>query len=153
MFLLWASLLPIATGLGAYLVHRHLVQETERTRPRLRVAVDPACAADAVRLVRLAAAGETELSTDALAGKLERLLRAFPPTEATLQRLSLLQQSLSGTGGEEEFCVVLLLAVAMLCVPKTDRRVTRATSAPRGSRARKGAIESRRGTRSLRTRR
>lgn len=82
--------------------------------------MDPVCTQDVVRLVRCVAHGHGSImDADALSNRMERLLQTFPPTETTMQRLSLMQQSTAGTAGEEEFCVVLVYTIAMITAPLT----------------------------------
>jgi hypothetical protein len=111
-----------------------LVMHFERTRSRVHsctVLVDPTCAADAVRLVRvIAGRASRSMDMDTLSDRLERVFRTFRPTERTLRHLSLMQQQTEGMGNEEEFCVVLLFSIAMLCVTPTIVPPTRVSSMP-----------------------
>lgn len=70
-------------------------------------------------LVRLDRGG----GTDALAERLYGLFELFPPEEALLQRLSLLQQRVAGTGGRVEFCATTAYMAAMAAVAQGHVRV------------------------------
>lgn len=61
--------------------------------------------------------------TDAMATRLERLLRHFPPDEFVMRRLSLMQQKVSGRSDADEFCVTLVFSVAMLCCATSAKHV------------------------------
>lgn len=52
-------------------------------------------------------------STDRLLEALHRLYETFLPNEGMLRRLSVMYESVRGTGGEVEFCVVTLYSVVM----------------------------------------
>lgn len=73
--------------------------------------MDPRCGQDAVRLVR-AIASTPDVGSEELLARLERLMRHFPPTATTLAHLDRAHARVQGTGGEEEFCVVTVLACA-----------------------------------------
>lgn len=95
-----------------------------RQPPRVwNVLVDPTCMADTVRLVHLISRERVGVvDADTLASRLERIFTTFRPTERTLQRLSIMQQSVAGLGNEEEFCIVLVFTIAMLCACKDAER-------------------------------
>lgn len=86
---------------------RRLVRR--RWRSPKRTLVDAPDVKSVVDLVRRLDRGE---GADALADSMERLLRAFPPDEATMQRLSVLQQRHEGEGGAREYSVMCMYAVA-----------------------------------------
>jgi hypothetical protein len=62
--------------------------------------------------VALVARFERGDGTDGLAQRLEAAMRRFPPEEADMRRLSLLQQRHAGAHDQREFCVTLLYAIA-----------------------------------------
>lgn len=94
--------------------------------------VDAVCAL--VR--RLSAAPPAATDTDALLDRIRRRYMRFPPVEPAMRRLSLWQQTLQGTHGMSEFCVVTVYAVctdvlAQCARPQRSRsRPLRARSAP-----------------------
>lgn len=53
---------------------------------------------------------------DAIADRLLRIYRRFPPSERHLQAVSLLQQRWSGSGGREEYVTTTLCGVSMLAI-------------------------------------
>ena len=68
---------------------------------------------------------------DTISQRLEKYLAVFPPHERVMRRLSIHQQCVANTKGEEEFCVTLVFAMAMLCIEHAHRRrVTHTRSAP-----------------------
>lgn len=95
-----------------------------------RTIIDVCSAEDAVALVRHVCRGDA--SIDVLVVRLEHVFHTFPISEKMMQILSLLQQRYEGTGGEEEFAILTLLAVAMTtitCPPprlqeRTEQEVT-----------------------------
>ena len=98
-----------ASGVAAtYLIHAFRNKGGER-RQCTTTLVDPRCEDDVVRLVR--AVSSSSRSTDDLAERLERLFVRFPPTQTTLTCLNCIYDRFRGTGGEQEFCVVTVLAV------------------------------------------
>ena len=91
-----------------------VVRRRPAPHPSPRVLVDVRTPREAVRLVRVVCRPSD--STERLAFRLERLYRAFPPSERTLRHLSHMQQSLCGSGNEDEFCVVVAFATAMTAI-------------------------------------
>lgn len=89
----------------------HLSLMRNPTHPTSRTVIDLSSADDTVSLVRHVAQHDT--SIDVIVERLECIFRAFPPSEECMQFLSLLQQELEGTGGEQEFAVATVFAVAM----------------------------------------
>ena len=95
---------------AALRVRRRLPAWPARTPRRPpRTLLDAGDAAAVVRLVRALDRGD---GTDALADRLARLYAAFPPDEALLARLSLLQQAHAGAGTVEDFCATTAYALA-----------------------------------------
>ena len=80
----------------------------------LRTCIDVCTPAEAVALVR--ALSRPRESTDDLMTRLVRLYARFAPHERCLQCMSVAQQRLEGTGGEEEVCVALLYSSMMLAL-------------------------------------
>ena len=80
----------------------------------LRTCIDVCTPAEAVALVR--ALSRPQESTDDLMTRLVRLYARFAPHERCLQCMSVAQQRLEGTGGEEEVCVALLYSSMMLAL-------------------------------------
>lgn len=76
--------------------------------------VDAFCVEDVVRLVRLMDRGA---GVDDLAERMEKLLKTFPPTDAVRRRLRDMLDTVLGSGGEEEFCVMLLFVLSSKDVP------------------------------------
>ena len=123
-----ALTISVVSGTVAYYYHIH--RGTTASMPP-HVMLDPWSVSEARRLVRLLTASDPRMDADTLSSRLERLFQTFPPTEATLRRLSVMQQAVAGTGGEDEFCVVMVFAIAMLCVPaKQTQKKKRARSLP-----------------------
>ena len=123
-----ALTISVVSGIVAYYYHTH-----RRIGPSMSpyVIIDPWSVSEARRLVRLLTASDPRMDADTLSSRLERLFKTFPPTESTLRRLSMMQQVVSGTGGEDEFCVVMVFAIAMICVPtKKTQKPKRVRSLP-----------------------
>lgn len=94
------------------------------------VLVDPTSVADTVRLIRSISRDGNE-DSDTLATRLERIFHTFRPTERTLRQLSIMQQTVVGQGNVDEFCVVLVFSIAMMCVcVDSDRNIRRTMSLP-----------------------
>ena len=84
----------------------------------LRTTLDVSTADDALRLVRrMSAPG---LSTEALADRLTACYRRFPPDMRSMQRISIAQQRLEGSGGELEFATSTVYAAMMASCTETD---------------------------------
>lgn len=86
------------------------------------------------RVLELVCMLERGDGADALADRMERLLATFLPTETTLRRLSLYQQSVEGVGGAQEYAITLTYVVAMSQAPRLlqrRRRLLRRHSWPR----------------------
>ena len=67
---------------------------------------------DAHQCVRLVQAFARSDDTDTLTTRLVSAYHSFPPSEADMRHLSLLQQEWQGTGGMHEFCVVQVYGAA-----------------------------------------
>jgi hypothetical protein len=85
----------------------------------LRTCIDVCTPAEAVALVR--ALSRPRESTDDIMTRLVRLYGRFAPHERCLQCMSVAQQWLEGTGGEQELCVALLYSSMMLALSE-DRK-------------------------------
>ena len=120
-----------ASAVSDLVAHR-LRKRGTTTPPRARhVIVDPWTISDTKHLVKLLTGSDKRMDVDTLSSRLERLFQTFPPTESTLQRLSMMQQAVAGTSGENEFCVILVFSIAMLCVPrKRTYKLKRSQSLP-----------------------
>ena len=93
------------------------LQRRRRAPPafaELRTCIDVCTPSEAVALVR--ALSRPRESTDDLMTRLVRLYARFAPHERCLQCMSIAQQKLEGTGGEEEVCVALLYSSMMLAL-------------------------------------
>ena len=89
-----------------------ILGRTPAKRSSRRTCLDVEDGTDAVALVRRLTGTRSDASE--LADRLDRLYRRFPPNEAMMRRLSMLQQRVRGRGDEEEFCVVTIFIVASL---------------------------------------
>ena len=79
-----------------------------------RTCVDMMSINDPIRLVRCVSSHTS--STTEITERVERILRLFPPDEQIMRNLSMFQQKVRGEGGEREFCVVTVFAIATLCI-------------------------------------
>lgn len=96
---------------------------------RCLACIDAPSVESSVRLIRAISRRTDDLDT--ISQRLETYMTTFPPHENMMRRLSLHQQRVANTRGEEEFCVTLVFTIAMLCIEHTRRtRLSRAQSAP-----------------------
>ena len=98
----------------------------------VRCALDAHTPTEAVAFVRRMSGGDTPttIATDELSVRLVRHYRRFPPSEASLQRMSLAQQRLCGTGCQAEFAVCTLLAAMMVAIQEEAEEAARAHTPP-----------------------
>lgn len=88
--------------------------------------IDAPDVAAVVSLVR--ALSRADEGADALADRLTRLYRRFPPTEPAMRNLSILHQRHGDEGGARSFCVAMVLMAATeaichgACSPKATSR-------------------------------
>ena len=109
-------MLIIATAL-VIIAGARLWQRRRRTPPEfaeLRTCIDVCTPAEAVALVR--AISRPRESTDDLMTRIVHIYARFAPDERCLQCMSIAQQRLEGTGGEEEVCVALLFSSMMIAL-------------------------------------
>ena len=118
MLLTAASIATAATILGLAWQRRNQRVESAARLLRHRACVDAEAIDELIGLVQRLSSGGSD--TDALASRLLRLYRTFPPTERHMQALSMLQQEYAGTGGLEEFVATTVCGVAMISFARGD---------------------------------
>lgn len=73
-------------------------------------------ACDVPSIVKLVHVHEKGDGVDALLSRLTRTFATFPPTEPVMQRLSLFQQALQGSGDKGEYSVITALIAAQVAL-------------------------------------
>lgn len=86
----------------------------KRTNLNIRMCIDCYTAEDSLFMLDLAA--RNNKSTDDIMSILVRIYRRFPPREGSLRHLSMLQQSLEGSGGPNEFAVCTIFAAMTMAL-------------------------------------
>ena len=106
--MLWLGIAACSGGIVCFLWMKTTAPPPSLPGP-MGTLVDAVTMADVVCLVRRLDRG---LGMDDLAERLERTLKRFPPTDRVKQRLRSMLETVCGSRGEEEFCVVLMGTIA-----------------------------------------
>ena len=111
------GLVAVAT-FSFHRISEHLWSSTPRRRT-FATLLDVQTPADAVALVRRLSHADT--TCDELADRLEELYFRFPPLAESLQCMSLHEQRLAKTGGEEEYGVCTVYAAMMGAIARLHK--------------------------------
>ena len=124
----FATILPYLLTTGVQNIYTHVCRILTRTfsapmRLTQRTILDAETAEEAKSLLRYISNDSS--TPDQLSDSLLRFYTRFPPLQRQMQRLSLLQQRLEGSGSEDEFAVVTVYAIASCAIARRPPVITK----------------------------